>query len=400
MRAPGSRPDAAVVVGGFVNGLGIVRSLADRGRRVAIITTKPFDIAQHSRGVDGREHLDHLDEDPDSLADLLARRAPDWSGRVVFPTNDEALESLSMHRERLSRWYRIVIPPADSVPFLLDKRRMWEAAEAVGMSVPVRYGPANPETAARDGIVYPVVVKPDAGHVFSSRMGVKLLTAASREELLDRVSVFADAGLDGHVFDLIPGDDHHIYCYCVYVDGHGDPSRGVTVRKIRQSPASFGVARVAELADRADRLREPTVELLRRIGFRGIAVAEFKLDPRDGTFRFMEINGRSMIYNGLVRKGGMDLAGLAWSDYVTGRVDQVEPTHWDGVWIHLHADILRATFDRRREQDGFREFARVYRRRKTYAVWSASDPRPFLAQWARTARAAPHRLLGGSGTGG
>lgn len=35
----------AIVVGGYVNGLGIVRALAARGIPVAVVTTQPFDVA-------------------------------------------------------------------------------------------------------------------------------------------------------------------------------------------------------------------------------------------------------------------------------------------------------------------------------------------------------------------
>ena len=54
----------------------------------------------------------------------------------------------------------------------------------------------------------------------------------------------------------------------------------LTVRKLRQSPPLFGDARVAELERGPGALREATVELLRRMGHRGVAAAEFKLDPR------------------------------------------------------------------------------------------------------------------------
>ncbi len=390
-------PEGTIVVGGFVNGLGIVRALGGLGIRVSVITTQPFDIAQHSRWVDERHHIDNLQDRPDSLAELLEYRARQWSGRAVFPTNDEALASLAQHAEKLSRCYRLVIPPPDAVPYLLAKDRMMRVADAVGVPLPRSFGPATHATASSGAISYPVVVKPDVGHTFAPRFHSKLLVANTRDELLECVRSFADAGVTGHVFDLIPGADNQIFCYCVYVDREGNPSPGVTVRKLRQSPASFGVARVAELGDEDARLREPTVEILRHMGFRGIGVAEYKLDPRDGTFRFMEVNGRSVIYNRLIRRGGLDLARVAWSDYVLGQTEPVERTRWGGVWIHLHADVLRSTLDRRREQVGFSDYLAPYRRPKIFAVWSARDPRPFLAQWSRTAREAASAVVHGRG---
>ncbi len=117
-----------------------------------------------------------------------------------------------------------------------------------------------------------------------------------------------------------------------------------------------------------------------------MAVAEFKLDPRDGRFRFMEVNGRSVIYNGLLRRAGLDLAGLAWSDQVCGQPEPARPNGWPGVWIHLHADVLYSLLYRRYDRVAFADFLAPYRRPKIDAVWSATDPFPFITQWSRTAR--------------
>lgn len=156
------------------------------------------------------------------------------------------------------------------------------------------------------------------------------------------------------------------------------------MRKLRQSPPFFGVSRVAELVKENPTLREATVEILRRIGFRGMVSAEFKLDPRDGIFRFLEVNGRSPLFNALLRKAGLDMGGLAWSEYVEGRLEPARPNGWPGVWINLHADVLYSVLYRH-ARISLADFLAPYRRPKIEAVWSARDPVPFLAQWSRTA---------------
>jgi D-aspartate ligase len=115
-------------------------------------------------------------------------------------------------------------------------------------------------------------------------------------------------------------------------------------------------------------------------------VAEFKSDPRDGTLRFIEINGRSVVYNGLLRRAGLDHAGMAWSDYVRERPEHARPNGWPGVWINLHADVLYSLLERRQHQLRGADFLAPYGRPKIDAVWSRADPMPFLAQWSRTAR--------------
>ena len=110
----------AVVVGGIANGLGVARSLGEKGIPVSVILTQPQDIAHHSRYVSEHERLSDLPRRPESLVDLLERRS-DWTGRVVIPTNDHALAILARHRERLSQQYRIPVPPLEIARGVLEK---------------------------------------------------------------------------------------------------------------------------------------------------------------------------------------------------------------------------------------------------------------------------------------
>jgi D-aspartate ligase len=375
----------AIIVGGYVNGLGLVRSLAARNVATVVITTKPYDIAQRSRWISGHAAVLELEEQPERLTALLERRAGDWSGWAVIPTNDGALAALAAHKERLASAYRVIAPSAETARYFLDKRLMVELARSIGVDMPRCYGPAVEATAALPDIDFPVLVKPNVGYRFFSRFGCKLFVAHDRPELRHCIARFADAQMAGQVFDFIPGPDYQIHAYCTYVDSRGEPCGGLTVRKIRQGPPLFGVARVAEVVEDIAQLREATIEILRRIGFRGMAAAEFKLDPRDGRFRFIEVNGRSVIYNALLRRAGLDLVGLAWADHIDGRSERACPNGWAGVWTHLHADILYSLLYRSPDPVGLADFLAPYRRPKVYAVWSALDPVPFLTQWSRTA---------------
>ncbi len=361
--------------------------LRQRGIRTAVVRTKPYDLAHHSRWISGTAEAPGIEHRPELLVEVLERRAADWRGWALFPTNDEALSALAQHHERLSARFVVVAPPWEVTRSLVDKDLMLEAARAVGADLPRSYGPATAATAAGEELRFPVVVKPKVGYRFASSFGTKLFVADDSAALHRCISKLAAARLEAQVFDFVPGRDDRIYAYCTYVDERGEPCEGLTVHKLRQAPPLFGVARAAEVVPTDPNLRELTVELLRRIGFRGIAVTEFKLDPRDGRFRFIEINGRSVIYNALLRRAGLDLTALAWSDYVLGKPAAFRSTGWPGVWVNMHADLLYSAFHRGAGRVGLADLVASYRRPLIDAVWSAGDPGPFVEQWARTARA-------------
>ena len=252
--------------------------------------------------------------------------------------------------------------------------------------MPICHGAATPHTASRADLRYPLIVKPTRHDHLISTFGVKLFVADDQAALHAAVERLASVGLDGLVFESIPGPDSEIFVYCVYVDGRGEPSPGVTVRKLRQNPPFIGGARAAEVVDEIAVLREATVALLRRAGYHGMAFAEFKRHARTGRFVFVEVNGRPVLFNSILPPTGVDLVAMAWSDVVLGQRLEVRPTAWRGSWIHLQADVLASVRYRRVERLGIGEWLAPYRKPKTFAVWSLRDPRPFAAQTALLAR--------------
>jgi predicted ATP-grasp superfamily ATP-dependent carboligase len=357
----------AIVIGGYVNALGVVRALAARGLAVDVVSTRPFDIAQHSRWC-GRHHtVPNLHECPDGLATLLLERlARERRGWALVPVNDEAIAALALHREALEKVYRIVAPHPDAARYLLDKRLMMRAAQEVGVAVPEVYaGPA--------AVRFPVVVKPLVSYRFAARFGTKLGVARDRAELDRWLAAAAD--IPCVLMDLVPGADDALHVAALFLDEDGAPVAGRTVRKLRQGPPGFGDARVAEVVAPDTELHDAAIAIARRIGLCGIAVAEFKRDARDGRFRFLEINGRSVVYNELLRGAGLDLPALAVGEGPGANGGAAR-------WVHLHPDLLYSLRDR----IGRERFMAPYRGPWKEAVWSRRDPAPFLAQWARMPR--------------
>jgi D-aspartate ligase len=298
--------------------------------------------------------------------------------------NDEALAAVAQSRNKLESVYPIIAPQNDSIQYFLDKERMLDAAQSIGIPTPRCYGRAVREAADCSDMSFPVIVKPLSGFRFQARFGCKVFVATSRSELKKAIARVEEARIPCQVYDIVPGPDSRVYCHCMYIDANGNLRADITWRKIRQSPPMFGVARVAEVVPNDARMQESTLEFLRQIRFRGIAVAEYKHDPRDGTFRILEINGRSILCNNLLRRAGVDLAGLAWSDYIERCPETARTQHWPGVWINLHADLLYSILRSRKENLALKDFLAPYRRPMIEAVWSARDPKPFLVEWGRT----------------
>jgi predicted ATP-grasp superfamily ATP-dependent carboligase len=368
-----------------------VRSLAARGIPVALVTTSPDDIAQHSRHVADHEPLDDFRADPDRLIELLELRAGQWRGWTLIPSSDETVEIVARHGERLSSSYKLMAPPEEVAVRIMDKRCGMEAARRAGVATPKVHGLADAKSHEREDLEYPLLVKPVISHEFRQEFGGKLFVAGTREEMARFGTMAVEAGTECELVEIVPGPDANVYEYCLYIDRNGEPGPGLTVHKLRQSPQLYGVARVAEVYPEIKELREASIEILRALDYRGAAGVEFKLDPRDGKFRFLEVNGRPVIFNLLLCKAGLDLVAAAWDDLNGGSVRQSQPEGWPGVWINSIAEVLYMAFRKDTPPLGWKEFAAPYRRPKIDAVWSRKDPLPYAAMAAGVAPATMRR---------
>jgi D-aspartate ligase len=382
MRHPG-----AVVIGGYSNGVSALRGLAREGVRTAVVLTADHDIAQHSRYAHEVRRVHYLNRRPHGLIDLLEAQSERWRGWALIPTNDYALAALAEYRDALSRTYRVTVPEQEITRRVLDKAVTYKLAREVGVDVPRSYGPASRQTAARLDLVFPLVVKPLHSARFWEIFGKKLFVIRDRAELLSAIDRLEQSGIAAEVMDLVPGSDDRVYSYTVYIDRWGCPAAEFASRKLRKAPRHFGVGRASTPAE-LPQLRERTIALLQRIGWRGLACVEYKLDPRDDRYRLMEINGRCPLSNALPTRCGVNYPLLAWREHVLGQTVSAAPNGWRGVWTHLHADLLYTAIEERGPDWSWLDFMRSYSGPWVDAVWSAKDPIPFLAQCAGTLRKA------------
>jgi predicted ATP-grasp superfamily ATP-dependent carboligase len=214
----------------------------------------------------------------------------------------------------------------------------------VGIDVPRHYGPATRATATRSDIAYPVVVKPTAGSRFWRMFRRKVFVARSPLELIAAIDRVERADVAAEVFELVPGPDDQCYNYTVYLDRQGDPAAEFSFRTLRKSPPYFGDARAA-VAAHLPELRETTIALLRRIGWRGTASVEYTRDPKDGRYRLAEITGRCFLTHGLATRSGVNYPLLSWLEHARFRQVGAVSNGWRGTWLHLHSDLLYRAFE-------------------------------------------------------
>lgn len=385
---------AAVVLGASVGGLSFVRSLARRG-----IPTLLLDSAREP-GLASRFgltlRLPRVAEQPESWLTLLreiGERAPHRP--VLFATSDELALFASAHARQLEPLFAMLLPDHELLAALIDKRRQHELATAAGIPVPYTAWPATEDELDRAAaeISYPCALKPATSHLGTPVLGAKLRLAHDPRELRAAFTHWSAAGVELIIQEIIPGGDDAIFAYVSLRGRDGQELAAITKQKLRQNPPGYGVGslqrtvantEVARLGDR----------ILRALSYVGHAGVELKRDPRNGGYRLIEVNPRSLASNQLLIAAGVDFPYVGYR-YLTGN-PVTPPAAREGVLlVHEGWDLkslLRSEPNRAR---ALATWLSTLRAADAYALAALDDPGPLIATAWHTITGRTGRLLRG-----
>ena len=276
----------ALVMGGYINSLGMIRSLGE-GDGVTVVALCPAgSSAAASRFCDYAVTCD-TDEERASALVALDRTC---RSVVPYPATDLHFALLLELRSELS---------STSVPFtderVLDKDHQLRVANEQGIPLPetvtIEAGNIDVTGLPRCDVW---MVKPS--HSIGSRLFKAVVTGdAGRVEALARRC--AEFGIDTIVARYVDGDDGDLYTFGGYARA-GAVIAPFVGRKLAQRPHLRGLASVATLADAAE-VAELGARFIAATAYTGEFQVEFKRDRQDGRYYFIEFNPRNWFWSRL-----------------------------------------------------------------------------------------------------
>ncbi len=334
----------AVVLGLSYTGLGLIRSLAGRVRQIF-----GFDYCRYgndgfySKYVKAQTCPHPAGRKEELLAFLMARFRLQPEKPVLFPASDEFVVFLSENRAALSQYFLFNLAPENIINSIIDKRSQYLLAEKEGLFVPKAYYFDTPQDAAQKSrhLKYPLLVKGRYSLGWRQNFGgvKKGFKADTAGRLVEVCRLMFEKALEPIAQEIIPGPNTNHYKHCVYINKKGDFLASCCMRKIRQYPAEFGVASSIESV-RHDELKALGVSFFKKIDFTGIGSLEFKLDPRDNRFKYIELNPRFWMQNELAAVSGVNFAMLQYQDLVFGRAPVCAQGYKTGLkWIDPVCDL-------------------------------------------------------------
>ena len=389
IQARGKRPPA-IVMGGSVNGLSFVRSLGRRGISTLLLDSEPL-VGTYSR-LGKTILLPPPGKSPDEwmgLLEFLGSRLP--GPGVIFATSDVHGVFVSEHAKVLERYFRFLVPTAEATAQIVDKKVQYTIANSLGIPIPQTYFPKDLEEvrSVSSDMTYPCIVKPYKAHEGRGKIGNKKVVVVEEKQSL--VSVFESIG-DGEpsfmVQEIIRGEDDTLYGYLAFWDSNHQEHAWLTKRKLRQYPPHYGDGSLQETIE-CQEVAQLSRRLLQAFNYQGFVGTEFKFDARDGSYRLMEINPRTVSGNQLCISAGVDFPGIGYQ-YLTGcdlGIDPARPFERGVRYVNEEWDFKAYLALRESGELTLGSWLRSLRGVKANALWASDDPMPLLVTMYRALRA-------------
>jgi predicted ATP-grasp superfamily ATP-dependent carboligase len=281
-------PVPAFVVGGGLNALGVVRSLAKAAIPVTLVECSRRRPAVWSRycsfarvpGLHGAALIDGLK--------ALAR--PGEPRPVLILNGDREVDAVSEARSEIEPFYRISLPEAPMVRALADKTLFQAFAERTGLPVPraaVVNSAADLEALGR--LTPPLVLKPASKALVVRGVVERIVVARTADEARRAAQRMLAAGASLIAQEWIDGDDSDIYFSLFACDEKSRPLALFFGRKLVCEPPDVGsTALCVEAAPDGPELESLTRRFLEVTGYRGLGGLEFKRDRRSGRYVIVE----------------------------------------------------------------------------------------------------------------
>lgn len=285
----------AVVVGiDTPIGLTVVRDLGQDGIRVIGIGRGEQALGMVSRFLD-RGLV--RPRDAEAMIDQLAALGAELGKACLFAVSENDISLLNRHRDRLSNFITM-FPDTPRMESVLNKDRTYLAAAAVGVRTPCTAQPASLEQVEQAGrdLRFPVVLKWANPHDVMARLNTaglqmeKTHYCHNPQELLAYLRPFEKAGIYPLIQEYCAG--YGLGQFILMKDG--EPHYTFQHRREHEWPPEGGFSSmcISLPASEHEALMARSVALLRELEWEGVAMVEYRHDPRTGESALMEINGR------------------------------------------------------------------------------------------------------------
>jgi len=371
-----------VILGGFVNGYGLVRSFSKK-KIPCICLDFEKNLAlysKHSKGIicpnpSTNDFIDFLM----NLGEKLRSKG------VFYATYDNWLIPICKNRDRLEKFFIFPMSDWETINKCVNKTELYKIAEKNKIKIPKTFFLNNIDEIQNieNQLVYPCVIKPYNPTFFKhSKIGKNVLFITSKEKLdywVNEIKKIKLGNIALVVQEFIKGDIENLYTLTSYSNKNFEIVAYSIGHKIRQYPPDNGTIISGKLED-VPVLFESCKKLVKILGFYGISNIEFK-KGENGEFYLMEINPRPGKWTYSSTAAGLNIPHISYAEILGEEFKGVEKTKKELVWITLLDDLYFSIFEYKNQgykdaHISFFKWIRSIKGKKIFGIYSLSDPLP------------------------
>lgn len=389
-----SRKPHAIVLGlDTMAGLQAARILAGHQIPVIAIANNPAHYNCRTKVCERIVYADTSGEELLQTLEVIGNQLEQKA--VLVPCEDWNVLNVSRHRDQLKKWYHFILPDPSVVELIFDKVSFYSYAQKMDIPIPhTRFLKSRSDAEkASEEMTFPCVLKPPGRTLeWENNSPEKGFKVSNPKDLLVLYDLYHKWAKMLIVQEWVEGPDSNLCsCYC-YFDSKSQPIVTFVARKLRQWPPENGMACLGEEC-RNDFVLEETVRLFKGLGLHGLGHLETKRDQRSGKTFIMEAHVvRPTGFSPIGEAGGVDRLYTMYCDALGWPFPENLTQKYEGVkWIHVRRDIQAAIHYWRKEELTIRDWFRSLRGIRAHAVFSWSDPGPFIADILRIFEKIPKR---------
>jgi predicted ATP-grasp superfamily ATP-dependent carboligase len=283
-----SNSTPVVIVGGELNGLGVVRSFARQDIPVVVVDTCKRRAALWSRYAKG--HLVRSYQGQVFIDDMVALGKSFDNKPLIYLTDEDAVHSVSESREQLAPWFHFRLPDDQSVKMLSNKAKFYQFSLEHRFPVPrtiVLYDRSDLERLC--DLRFPCVLKPEDKRDVVTFGKSRAVRVESLHEAIDKAIAMLSSPGAIVAQEWIAGAESNIYFTLFYRGDNGHVASIFTGRKLLCTPADVGSTAVCVAAQEArSALESLTLVFAQQCGFVGMGSIEYKWDDHRQQFVMVE----------------------------------------------------------------------------------------------------------------
>lgn len=363
-----------IVLGGHVQGYGIVRICGKNKIPCIVIDTKKYNIAKNSKYCKCFYKIEY----EKLLSVLLEFKDKNlYKNWLLIPTDDYYVRIISQNKAILDSHFKVTVDDWEKVNLFYDKSNSYPLAKATGVPIPKTYYPLsiNDLKIIKDEISFPCIIKPAIMKDFYTVFKRKVFICSDDSEL-EKYYLLTSRKLKSReilIQEIIPGSSENQYSVGIFFD-RSRSYNFIVGRRARQHPIDFGNATTYAETQEIPILLDYAKRILSKANIFGIFEVEFKFDERDGVYKFLEVNPRFWKWHIIAETSDVPFLKSIYSYFYNG-----EPIITNGftksAWRDIVTDIPVILEMMNKNVFRIKKYSKTIQ-----AVWNWEDPLPFIAQ--------------------